>query len=184
MSKIGKIPVKIPPGVTLTLRENRLTATGPQGSQEFLLPEEISLFVEPDQVLVKPKSSQREIKALHGLVRAKIANLLTGVSTGFSKTLELSGVGFRAQVQKEELILNLGFSQPKKICAPPGISFAVSEGKIKVFGIDKEAVGEVAAKIRQIRPADPYKGKGIKYEGEKIRKKAGKAAKAVGALGR
>lgn len=176
LSRIGKMPVKLPQGVTANVEPKLVTIAGPKGSLSLNLFPKIEASTEGDKILITSKSVSRD---LLGLTRSLLANMVKGVNEGFSKRLELSGVGYRAQVAGDELIINCGFSHPVKIKAPQGISFTAGEGKIEVLGVDKQLVGEVAAKIRKIRPADPYKGKGIKYEGEKIRRKAGKA-KAVG----
>lgn len=178
LSRIGKMPVKLPQGVTASVESRLVTITGPKGSLSLNLFPKIEASIGEDKILVTSKGASRN---LLGLTRSLIANMVRGVEVGFSKRLELSGVGYRAQVTGDELIINCGFSHPVKIKAPQGIFFTTGEGKIEVSGVDKQLVGEVAAKIRKIRPADPYKGKGIKYEGEKIRRKAGKAKATIGA---
>lgn len=185
MSKIGKIPVLIPEGVNVTIekslpagRQEKVTVTGSKGSMSFTLPDEIDVKIDINKIIVVPKNNLSS--ALFGLSRATIANLVKGVTVGFEKKLELSGVGYRAQVSGNDLMLFLGFSHPVKISAVEGITFKVSENVITVSGIDRNLIGDIAAKIRAIRPPDPYKGKGISYLGEKIRRKVGKAAKAVG----
>ena len=186
MSKIGKIPVLIPEGVKITIekglpagRQGKVTVTGPKGTMSFALPDEIDVKIDNERIIVVPKNNLSS--ALFGLSRAIIANLVKGVTVGFEKKLELSGVGYRAQVSENDLMLFLGFSHPVKIPAVEGITFQVLENVITVSGINKNLVGDIAAKIRGLRPPDPYKGKGISYLGEKIRRKVGKAAKAVGA---
>lgn len=182
MSKIGKIPVTIKEGVTVTLNGDVISVTGPKGTMTFGLPRGILLAVDDGQAVVSQKEKNSvNTRALFGLTRALVANMVTGVSTGFEKKLELAGVGYRAQVSGNDLTLSLGFSHPVKIPAPEGIKFAFADNVITISGIDKALVGNTAAKIRAIKPPEPYKGKGIKYVGEKIRRKAGKAAKAVGA---
>jgi len=173
MSRIGKLPITIPTGVTVTVNSNRVTTAGPKGSLELLVPGGVTVQIKDNQVVVESKLSN-----LHGLIRSLLANNVKGVSEGWTKSLELSGTGYRAATTGTELNLALGFSHPVIIKAPAGISFQVVENKITVLGVDKTLVGEVAANIRHQRPADPYKAKGLKYEGEVIRRKAGKAAKA------
>lgn len=181
MSKIGKIPVDIKTGVTIVFESGEIVVNGPKGRQSFKIPEGIKTIVSDGKIVVSQKSkNDPETRALFGLTRAIIANMVTGVSVGFEKKLELSGVGFRAQAAGDTLTLFVGFSHPVVI-KKEGISFAVSENVITVSGIDKTKVGDIAAKVRSVRPPEPYKGKGIKYLGERIRRKAGKAAKAIGA---
>jgi len=181
MSKIGKLPVKYEATVQVNLEGSTVKVTGPKGELKFKFPPEVRVKVEPGIVVVERDSDLDRSKAMHGLTRTLIANMVAGVEKGFEKTLELSGVGFRATVAGNKLVLNIGFSHQVEVEAPEGISFKVAENKITVSGIDKALVGEVAANIRKLRPAEPYKGKGIKYEGEQIRRKAGKAGKAAGA---
>lgn len=182
MSKIGKLPITLKESITVSQQDSAITVTGPKGTLAFRIPAGISVQVEDGTVRVIPTGKNPdEVAALHGLVRAIVANMVKGVEVGFDKRLEMVGVGYRAQVQGEDLVLSVGFSHPVKIKAPQGIKFAVGDNVITVSGIDKELVGNTAARIREIRPPEPYKGKGIKYAGERIRRKAGKAAKAVGA---
>lgn len=184
MSRIGKKPVKIPDGVTVALIDHKLEVTGPKGKLDFEFRPEISLKVEGNHILVERVSETPKAKSLHGLSRTLVDNMLVGVSQGWNKGLELVGVGYRATMDGTTLILNLGFSHQVKISAPAGITFEVIENnRVNVKGIDKQLVGETAARIRRIRPPEPYKGKGIRYIGEVVRRKAGKAAKAVGAAG-
>ncbi len=184
MSKIGKQPVEIIAGVTVVVTGQHVEVTGPKGKLTFAVPAGIIVTVTDGKVVVSQEKGKEEVtKALFGLTRAIIANLVKGVSTGFEKKLELSGVGYRAQTSGTELTLSIGFSHPVKFKAPAGVTFAVAENTITVAGIDPVIVGDLAAKIRGIRPPEPYKGKGIKYKGEKIRRKAGKSAKAVGGAG-
>jgi len=178
------MPIAVKEGVTVAINGSTVSVTGPKGNASYSIPEGIAAKVEEGKVLVSQKKPGEEAtKPLFGLVRATIANLIQGVSTGFEKKLELSGVGFRAQTSGTELTLSIGFSHQVKFPAPAGIKFAVNEGIITVMGTDVALVGNTSAKIRAIRPPEPYKGKGIKYVGEKIRRKAGKAAKAVGGAG-
>lgn len=178
MSKIGKLPVKYDNQVQIKEERSNITVTGPKGTLSFKFPSEVSITVEPQEIKVQRKDDTDRSKAMHGLTRTLIANMIEGVTKGYEKTLELSGVGFRSQVQGNKLVLNVGYSHQVEIEAPEGISFRTAENKITVSGFDKALVGEVASKIRKVRPAEPYKGKGIKYEGEVIRRKAGKAGKA------
>lgn len=181
MSKIGKMPITIKEPVTVAQQEDNITVTGPKGTLSFRIPQGISVQVADGILRVMPTAKNPEdVAALFGLVRAIIANMVKGVETGFDKRLEMTGVGYRALVQGSDLVLSVGFSHPVKITAPEGIKFSVVENVITVSGIDKELVGNTAARIRDVRPPEPYKGKGIRYEGEHIRRKAGKAAKAVG----
>lgn len=181
MSKIGKLPVIVKEGVTVALDNNVLTVSGPKGNVKYTLPKGLQVTVADGKITVTQAEQMKEqTKALYGLTRSLIANMVQGVSTGFEKRLELAGVGYRAQMTGVDVTLSVGFSQPVKVQAKPGITFAVKDNGIVVSGIDKALVGNVAAEIRAIRPPEPYKGKGIKYTGERIRRKAGKAAKAVG----
>ena len=182
MSKIGRKPVIIKEGVSVEIGNDGITVSGPKGSLSFDIPIGIEAKILDGQVIVSQKNkNSREERALFGLTRSNISNMITGVSTGFEKKLELSGVGYRAQVSGENLTISVGFSHPVNIEPEAGIKFSLVENIIVISGIDKTLVGNTAAKIRAIRPPEPYKGKGIKYQGEIIRRKAGKAAKAVGA---
>lgn len=180
------MPIIIPAGVTVEKTGRTVSVTGLKGTLNLNIDSSIGVEIEGDKIIVKRKNDQKQIKALHGLTRNLIANMIRGVIDPWSKSLELVGVGFRAQVEGSKLILNVGFSHPVEIIAPEGITFEVSDNtKIKISGVDKQLVGQVAANIKKIRPPDVYKGKGIRYEGEYIRKKVGKSAKvgAVGAVG-
>ncbi len=179
MSRVGKLPINIPEGVQVSLEDGKIKITGPKGDLFLVLPPQIEVKVMEGEILCSGEKN----KNLWGLTRSLIANAVSGVTNGWTKTLELAGVGFRAEVQGEELILTVGFSHPVRIKAPLGITFSVSENKIQITGVDKQLVGEMAARLRRIRPPEPYKGKGIKYLGEKIRRKMGKAAKTIGAAG-
>lgn len=181
MSRIGKLPIKIPEGVQITLSNHLVKVAGPKGQLEFKIPEEVAVKIGEGQVQCQ---AAKEKSNLWGLTRTIIANALSGASAGWTKTLELVGVGYRASVEGEELVLTVGFSHLVRFKAPAGISFSVSENKITVSGADKQLVGEIAAQIRRIRPPEPYKGKGIKYQGEFIKRKVGKAAKAIGVGGK
>ena len=180
MSRIGKMPIKIPPQVDFTVDGSKLTISGPKGMLELCLPAKIKLIRKEEELVVESEDDSPEAGALHGLARALVANMFKGVSEGFGKTLELSGVGYRAQIADGDLNLTLGFSHPIKFKAPPGINLTIKENKIIIEGIDKQLVGEVASQIRRLRPPEPYKGKGIRYVDEKIRRKPGKVAKTIG----
>lgn len=175
MSRIGKKPIPIPPGVAVDITDHTVRVKGPKGILEKKFPSIMQIALEQGAIVVKRPNDDKEIKALHGLTRALIANMVRGVTEGFSKTLELSGVGYKAQVQGNKLILNVGYTHPVVFDTPSGISVSTDGVKITVTGIDKEAVGAFAAQIRATRNPDPYKAKGVKYEGEVIRRKAGKA---------
>lgn len=174
MSRIGKLPITLPSGVTVTVDKGVATTVGPKGTLLTPLHNSVTLEVAEDKTLLVQSAQSN----MQGLFRSLIANSVKGVSEGWTKSLELSGTGYRAATTGQELNLALGFSHPVVIKAPAGISFQVLENKITVLGADKGMVGEIAAKIRAKRPADPYKAKGLKYEGEVIQRKAGKAAKA------
>jgi len=180
MSRIGTTPVVAPKDVTVTVSNGLVTVAGVKGQIIFGLPAGVTVEHEAEGVW-NVKLKKGGDTALHGFIRAQFANAVTGVSKEWSRTLELAGVGYRAAMSGENLVLTVGFSHPVTVTPPQGITIAVSEGKIIVSGVDKQIVGQVAANIRAIKKPEPYKGKGIKYEGEYIRKKAGKAAKAVGA---
>lgn len=181
MSRIGKLPVPIPPGVTVNVDKNTVTVKGPKGqlTRDFL--PEISLEQNDGQILVTRNSDHRLHKARHGLTRALLNNMILGVTEGFKRQLQIEGVGYRAAVQGKNLVLNVGYSHPVTFEPPADVSFDVPDRngrEIVVSGIDKEVVGEIAAQIRRVRPPEPYKGKGIRYAKEQIRRKAGKAGKA------
>jgi large subunit ribosomal protein L6 len=184
MSKIGKMPITINPGVNIAIENSVANVTGPKGSLSFPIPQGIKVEQIEDKIIVSQvKENDKITNALFGLTRAMLANLVKGVTDGFETKLELTGVGYRAQGSGDTLTLSLGFSQPVIIRGIPGITFKVEENVITVMGMDKVVVGDTAAKIRAIRPPEPYKGKGIKYSGERIRRKVGKAAKAVAGAG-
>lgn len=181
MSKLAKKPVIINEGVNVTFKNDIIKVNGPKGNLSFKIPKGVNVKEENGCLIVSLKDREnQETRPSLGLTRAIIANMVTGVSIGFEKKLELSGVGYRAQVVGSDLNISVGFSHPVKVAQTDGINFSVAENIITVSGIDKELVGNVSARIRSIRPPEPYKGKGIKYVGEKIRKKVGKAAKALG----
>ncbi|MGI6413628.1 MAG: 50S ribosomal protein L6 [Syntrophomonadaceae bacterium] len=176
MSRIGKKPISLPAGVDVVLENNVITVKGPKGSLDFQIPGDIKVIKEENTLLVERNSDAKKDRALHGLTRALIANMVEGVTKGFEKKLELVGVGYRAQMQGKKLVINIGYSHPVEIEPPEGIEFEVpAVTKITVKGIDKQLVGNTAAHIRAVRKPEPYKGKGIKYENETIRHKAGKA---------
>jgi large subunit ribosomal protein L6 len=178
MSRIGRTPVPLPSGVEIKVEGRELTVTGPKGSLERRLPGDISVRQEGAEVVVERPDDERENRALHGLVRSLVNNMVLGVSQGFDKELEIIGVGYRANMQGNTLDLALGFSHPVRVDAPEGIAFEVpAPNRIVVRGIDKEQVGQVAADIRAIRKPEPYKGKGVRYLGEYVARKAGKTAK-------
>lgn len=176
MSKIGKQPIEIPVGVEVKIDGNFVIAKGPKGESKRELPEGIKAEIKENYILIIPNIDQKQIGALWGLSRALVFNLVKGVSQGFEKKLEIEGVGYRANLQGDKLILSLGFSHPVEVEAPTGIKFVVEKNVITISGIDKEIVGQVAAKIRALKKPEPYKGKGIRYQGEIVRRKAGKKA--------
>jgi large subunit ribosomal protein L6 len=179
MSRIGKKPIQIEKDVKVTLTDTNVHVEGPNGTLDVKIPLELKVAIEGEVMTLEIKDDPSSL----GLYRSLIANAVKGVKEKWTKTLELVGVGFRATTTGSELVLNVGFSHPVKIPAPSGITFTVVENKIKVIGADKYTVGEIAANIRRVKKPEPYKGKGIRYEGEVIRKKLGKAAKAVGGAG-
>ncbi len=182
MSKIGKKPVPIRQGVSVSQEGIMMKIVGPKGELMLHLPSGISAVIEDGNVHIgQGDIKSKSARSLYGMVRATIANMVYGVDAGFEKKLELSGVGYRASLSGSNLIISVGFSHPVTFAPPPGIQLSVADNVISVLGIDKALVGNVAAQIRAIRPPEPYKGKGIRYVGERIRRKAGKAAKAVGA---
>jgi len=179
MSRIGRSPIPIPSGVTVQVADGVVTVNGPQGTLSRALPGAISVRQEDTTLLVERPDDQRHNRALHGLTRSLLSNMVTGVTAGFTKELEIVGVGYRAQAKGPgALELALGFSHPVPVDAPDGVTFEVPvPTRIIVKGIDKEKVGQVAADIRKLRKPEPYKGKGVRYAGERVMRKAGKAAK-------
>ena len=179
MSRIGRLPVAIPAGVTVEVAENnKVTVKGPKGTLERELPTEMSIKVEGEEVVVTRPNDLKKMKALHGLTRTLINNMVVGVTEGYQKVLEVNGVGYRAAKSGKTLTLNLGYSHPVEMEDPEGVESAVEgQNKIIVKGIDKEKVGQYAAEIREKRAPEPYKGKGIKYADEVIRRKVGKTGK-------
>lgn len=182
MSKIGKLPIILSSGVTATVSGNAVSISGPKGNASYTLPEGMSVEIAEGRVSVSAQNkNDRKQRAMYGLTRANLANVIKGVDKGFEKKLELIGVGYRSQMQGTDLVLSLGFSHPVKFTPLAGVTIAVVDNVIVISGADKTLVGEMAANIRAVKPPEPYKGKGIKYQGERIRRKAGKAAKAAGA---
>jgi large subunit ribosomal protein L6 len=180
MSRVGKMPIPLPQGVDVQIAGSHVTVKGPKGELSRDLDPDMRVEQKDSQLLVTRPSEQPRHRAMHGLTRTLVANMVTGVSNGFSKTLELQGVGYRAQMQGQNLVLAVGYSHPVNVPPPPGIEFEVEgTSKIVVRGINREHVGQAAADVRKIRPPEPYKGKGIRYTGEYVRRKAGKAGKAV-----
>jgi large subunit ribosomal protein L6 len=178
MSRIGKLPIPVPAGVEVAIEPGRATVTGPRGTLTQTFPATITVRQEDGRVLVERPDDERESRALHGLVRSLVANMVEGVTNGFEKRLEIQGVGYRVQAQGADLVFSLGYSHPISVKAPEGITFEVtSPTRFAVRGIDKQQVGQIAAEIRHLRRPDPYKGKGVRYAGETVRRKAGKTAK-------
>jgi len=176
MSRIGKLPISVPNGVTVTLDGHRITVKGPKGELSRTLHPEMQLAQEDGTLTVSRPSDDPNHKALHGLTRSLVANMVEGVTKGFSKTLEITGVGFKAEVRPYGLQFALGYSHPIEVRAPAGVTLtAPNPTTVVVAGADKEAVGRIASEIRKLRKPEPYKGKGVKYQGEIIRRKAGKA---------
>jgi len=182
VSRIGRMPIPIPDGVMVDIKDNRVTIRGPKGELSKALHPDISIALQDGQIVVTRPSDDPFHRSLHGLTRALVANMVEGVTKGFRQELEIQGVGYRAEMQGRSLILRVGYSHPVKIEPPEGITIIVEKGyrSVVVEGVDKELVGEWAARIRRVRPPEPYKGKGIRYVGEWVRHKAGKAGK-VGA---
>lgn len=182
MSRIGKKPIELPEKVEVDIRGSEVTVKGPKGTLRRSMSPDMKISLEDGILTVERPTDQRGHRSLHGLTRALLFNMVQGVSQGFSKTLEIVGTGYRAEMQGETLILYLGYSHPIEFPPPDGISFEVPRGgrTVTVQGYDKELVGEIAARIRRQRPPEPYKGKGVRYEGEYVRRKAGKAGR-VGA---
>lgn len=180
MSRIGKRPVSLPKGVTATIAGQTVTVKGPKGELSRTIHRELAVAMEDGTLLVRRPSDEPRHKALHGLTRTLIANMVEGVTTGFSRSLELQGVGYKAEVKPFGVQLVVGFSHPVAFQAPKGVTITVTNNvQVTVAGTDKELVGQVAAELRAIRPPEPYKGKGIRYAGEQVRRKAGKTAQAA-----
>lgn len=183
MSRIGRMPIELPKGVTVEMdpKTNHVQVNGPKGKLERSLHRDMRIELDNTHLVVSRPTDNREHKALHGLTRALLANMVTGVSAGFTKRMQVVGVGYRVDMRGGTLVLHMGYSHPVEVVPPPGISFTVEKGgrDFQVDGIDKELVGQVAAKIRAVRKPEPYKGKGIRYADEYVRLKAGKAGKAA-----
>ena len=178
MSRIGKAPVAVPSGVTVSIDGTAVSVKGPKGELSRTIPEQVSVRQDGDTLVVERADDERQSRALHGLVRSLVQNMVTGVTDGFQKDLEIVGVGYRATPKGKGLELSLGFSHPVVVDAPEGITFNVPQPtRIEVHGIDKQLVGQVAANIRAWRSPEPYKGKGVRYADEHVRRKAGKAGK-------
>jgi large subunit ribosomal protein L6 len=178
MSRIGRMPIPVPANVEVSISpENHVVVKGPKGQLDRQFPATMGFNREAGNLIVTRANDEATQRALHGLSRGLLNNMVTGVTTGFTRTLDVQGVGYRAQLQGTSLQLALGFSHPVIVAPPEGISFAVEGPRVHVQGIDKEQVGQVAANIRKLRPPEPYKGKGIRYLGERVRRKAGKAGK-------
>lgn len=178
MSRIGRKPIQLPDGVEFSKKDNVVTVKGPLGQLQRELPRLINVELEDNQILVTRNTDSKEERSLHGLTRTLVANMVEGVTKGYSKTLELVGVGYRATKQGDGIVISIGYSHPVNVTPPAGIELEVpAPTKIVVKGIDKEAVGSLAANIRAVREPEPYKGKGIKYDTERIRRKVGKTGK-------
>jgi large subunit ribosomal protein L6 len=179
VSRIGRMPIVIPPNVDVQINGSHVRVKGPKGEMQHTFPAGVEISKDDGVLSVSRESDERTFRALHGMTRALINNMVVGVSTGFEKVLEVNGVGYRAEVSGNNLVLHVGYSHPVVVEPPEGISFEVDPRtrQVKVLGYSKEAVGQMAADIRKVRPPEPYKGKGIKYLDEKIRRKAGKTGK-------
>ncbi|MBC8496948.1 MAG: 50S ribosomal protein L6 [Anaerolineales bacterium] len=181
MSRIGRLPVEVPQGVDVNVKGTHVRVKGPKGQLEHTFPASMKITLDKGVITVDRPSDEGRHRAMHGMTRAIINNMVIGVTDGFEKILEINGVGYRGELQGKNLILNVGYSHPVDVVPPEGISFEVEDRNrvIHVRGYDKALVGQVAADIRKIRPPEPYKGKGIKYRDERIRRKAGKAGKVM-----
>jgi len=179
VSRVGQMPITVPSGVDVTIKGSHVRVKGPKGQMEHTFPAAMDISQKDGIVSIERPSDERTHRALHGMTRALINNMVTGVSTGFEKVLEINGVGYRAEMAGDNLVLHVGYSHPVEVEPPEGISFELDNRtrQIKVMGYDKQSVGHIAANIRKVRPPEPYKGKGIKYLDERIRRKAGKAGK-------
>lgn len=181
MSRVGRMPIPIPSGVTVNIKKGKVTVTGPKGELNRSFHPDMSIKLDNDNLTVLRPSDGREHRSMHGLTRSLLANMVEGVSRGFEKELVIVGVGYRAEKKGDNLVIRVGYSHTVEVAPLPGVSLNVEGGtRIKVAGIEKEIVGEMAAQIRAIRPPDVYKGKGIRYAGEVVRLKPGKAGKAIG----
>ena len=182
MSRIGKLPVELPEGVKAEVTGTLIKVSGPKGSLEREVPKRLTVSVSDRKIVVEAVGGDRQTKALHGTYRALIANMVKGVSEGFTKNLEIVGTGYRAEAKGNILVLIVGFSHPVELAIPEGLELKVEKTKITVSGIDRQLVGQFAAEVRDVKKPEPYKGKGIRYEDEVVRRKAGKAAKTEGAV--
>ncbi len=181
MSRVGRMPITVPPGVVVNIEQDKVTISGPRGQLHRRLNPEMSITLENNSLEVSRPSDSKVHRSLRGLTRTLLANMVEGVTSGFEKTLDIVGVGYRAEKKENNLVIHIGYSRPVEVSPLPGVSLVVeSANRIKVTGINKEVVGEMAARIRAIRPPDAYKGKGIRYAGEIVHLKAGKTAKAIG----
>jgi large subunit ribosomal protein L6 len=180
VSRIGKKPIPIPDKVQVTIDGSQVTVKGPKGELQHTFPTEMIIKQEDGHIVIERPSDQRQQRAFHGLTRALLANMVTGVSAGFERVLIIEGVGYRAEMDGQTLVMHVGFSHPVPVEPPDHVEFAVEDrGRtVRIKGIDKQVVGQLAANIRKLRPPEPYKGKGVRYDGEKVRRKAGKAGKA------
>lgn len=179
MSRIGRTPIPVPKGVEVKIQGSQVTVRGPRGQLSRTFHPDIQIALQGDQILVTRPTDSRPHRSLHGLTRSLLANMVTGVSQGFRQQLEIEGVGYRGELRGRNLVLQVGYSHPVEIEPPPGIAFELDRSgrNITVDGVDRELVGEISARIRAVRKPEPYKGKGIRYAGERIRRKAGKAGK-------
>ncbi len=181
MSRIGKLPITLPPTVKVAIKESQVTVTGPKGALTQSFDPAMTIAQKENILTVARPTDNKQHRALHGLTRSLLANMVTGVSTGFEKNLEIVGVGYRAEKDGDKVVLRVGVSTPFIVPPTPGITFQIEGNtRLKIVGIDKQLVGEIAARIRRLRPPDPYKGKGIRYAKEVIKLKPGKAGKVVG----
>ena len=178
MSRVGRLPIEVPGGVDIEIKGSHIRVKGPKGELAHTFPAVVDIALEDGQVKVTRHSEEKFHRSMHGTARAVIQNMITGVSEGFEKFLEIHGVGYRAEMSGKNMIINVGYSHPVEVVPPEGITFEVLERNnlIKVSGYDKQVVGQISAEIRKIRPPEPYKGKGIRYRGEYVRRKAGKKA--------
>lgn len=184
MSRIGRMPIPVPDGVAVSIKKNKVTVTGPKGELSRSFHSDMKISLEDGILTVSRPSDGREHRSIHGLTRSLLANMVEGVTKGFEKGLEIVGVGYRAEKAGDNVVLRIGLSHIVEVSPIPGVSLDIEgANRIKVMGIEKEVVGEMAARIRKLRPPDAYKGKGIRYAGETVRLKAGKAGKAIGVRG-
>jgi large subunit ribosomal protein L6 len=175
VSRVGRAPVAIPSGVNVGHAEGAVDVKGPKGTLSMRVPDGIVVEIEGDEIRIRRRNEKKKTRALHGLARALVANMVTGVTEGFTKELEIQGVGYRADVSGKTLKVAAGFSHPVDVAIPEGLSVSIQEGRIRIEGIDRQLVGQFAADVRSLRPPEPYKGKGIRYVGEQVRRKVGKA---------